>query len=132
MDKKGAFELASQTVLWIPKILLFIFAVFIILAPIGCYINRDVEDGRAESYIVMRKAVSCLKKEGFDEVKLNDCMEQERYGIKIFSEDKDIVFNKDKYLDKVFCDQDKRFFCRKQTEKLDNKEFLIEVVVKSG
>lgn len=127
MNKKGTFELSSQTILWIPKILLFILAVFIILTPIGCYINRSVKDGTAESYIVMEKVVSCLKREGFDKDKLNDCMEQEKYGIKISKEKEEIVFNNKKYLDKVFCDVKENYFCRKET----SKEFLIEVVIKS-
>jgi hypothetical protein len=128
MNKKGDFELSSQMVLWIPKILLFILAVAIILGPVGCYTNRNVEDGNAESFIVMKKAVYCLEKYGFD--KLNNCMKQERYGIKISNNDREIIFNKDKYLDKTFCDY-VNYFCRDETIRIGDKEFLIEVVVKN-
>lgn len=131
MNKKGDLELAGQLTLWTIKILLYILAVFIVLTPVNCYINRIVEDGTAESFIVMKKTVSCLEEKGLDKIKLNDCMKQEKYGIKISTKDEEIMFNKERYLEKTFCGGDKRFFCRSETKKIDDKEFLIEVVVKS-
>lgn len=131
MNKKGSFELSSQTVLWVAKTLLFMLAVFIILAPIQCYITRSVEDGRAESYIFMKKVVECLEKNSFEENKLNDCMKQSKYGARISIEDKEIIFNKERYLERVFCDVYGNYFCRNETKKIENREFLIEVVVKS-
>lgn len=130
MNKKGDFELASQMVLWIPKILLFILAVAIVLGPVSCYISRNVEDGNAESYIVMKKVIYCLEKYEFDKDKLNNCMKQEKYGIKISTENEEIMFNKEKYLERDFCSHE-NYFCRNETKKIRDKEFLIEVVVKN-
>ena len=129
MNKKG--DLPGQTVLWIAKILLFLFAIAIILWPVGCYINRSVEDGGVESYVVMKKIISCLEREGFDRDNLGKCMKQDRYGIKISFEDKEIIFNKEKYLERSFCDIGRNYFCKKEIKNINNKEFLIEVVVKS-
>lgn len=181
MNKKGsAFELAQQMILYIPRILLIMFAMVIILTPISCYINRSVVKGDIEPVLVMKKAVSCLEREGFDEKKLGDCMKQDVYGISLLEEafgksfsktglsektsllesslekktaegsieklgtakkeekkapeveekkeSREIIFNKQKYLEKTYCKYE-GWHCLEKTRIIGDKEYTISVVV---
>lgn len=93
-EEAGAWEIVTQMMSVIPRILIIALVIVFVITPISCYVHNKVETDNLEKFTAMNNAINCVKEYGLDKTKLEGCFNQKKYGLKI---GKEIILNKDIY-----------------------------------
>lgn len=121
LNKKASmFDIASQSIFWIPRIFFLIVFILVVLTPIGCYsknkINllEKVEENQIN--LIINEIKTCVEN-GFSELEVNNCIKNKKVGFVVSSDDTSFVINQNKY-EKEFC-AFKNYICK-------NKDFFVK------
>ena len=136
MNKKASFEIASQSIFWLPRIFFLIIFLIVVLTPVGCYSQnkeaqiRKIEQSRAD--IILIEVKTCLEK-GISENLLAICLKEKNVGLTVASNDVSFVINPDRF-EKEFCKFKDKYVCKTETSfiKVNNeiKRVIIDMVMK--
>lgn len=96
-EEAGAWEIVTQMMSAIPRILIIALIILFVVFPIGCYVNRRDETKDFEGANMMNSAVNCVKKYDLLENDLLKCFNHPQYGLKISKGEKIIVLHEEIY-----------------------------------
>jgi len=129
LNKKASFEIASQSLLWIPRIFFLIIFLIVVLSPVGCYSKNKQNQlsilDHKESDLIIFEIKKCLEN-GISEQVLDKCLSRQNVGIKIVSDDVSFILNQDKY-EKEFCKLSKKYICKEETALINSNNRLEKV-----
>ena len=136
MNKKASFEIASQSIFWLPRMFFLIIFLIVVLTPVGCYSQnkeaqiRKVEQSKAD--VILIEIKTCLEK-GISENLLSNCLKEKNVGLTVTSNEVSFAVNSDRY-EKEFCKFKDKYVCKTETSfiKVNNeiKKVIIDMVVK--
>ena len=136
MNKKASFEIASQSIFWLPRIFFLIIFLIVVLTPVGCYSQnkqaqiRKIEQSKSD--IILIEVKTCLEK-GISENLLSKCLIEKNVGLTVTSNDISFVINPDRF-EKEFCKFKDKYICKTETSfiKVNNeiKRVIIDMVMK--
>ncbi len=131
LNKKASFEIASQSMLWIPRIFFLIIFLIVVLSPIGCYSKNKQNQlsllDNKESDLIVFEIKKCLEK-GISEQFLDRCLNRDNIGVKITSNEISFVLNQDKY-EKELCGISRKHICKEETVLINVNNQLKKVIM---
>jgi hypothetical protein len=129
LNKKASFEIASQSLLWIPRIFFLIVFLIVVLSPIGFYSKNKQNQlsilEHKESDLIIFEIKKCLE-QGISEQTLDRCLNRQNIGLNIISDDISFILNQDKY-EKEFCKLSKKYICKEETALIRSNNRLEKV-----
>lgn len=127
-EAAGAWEIVTQMMSVIPRVLIIALIMVFVITPVSCYVNRkhDLENlENLEKFTAINTVKYCIREHGFSEARLKDCFKQENYGLKITKGKEEIVLSEDIYKKQYYTS---RFVRGYEKIKINGEEIIIDLV----
>lgn len=132
-NKKAGFDISSQSIFWLPRILFMIAFVLVVTAPIGCYSKNQQEQLKLiksqNSELSLIELKNCLEISNLDKEKTISCLNNKNLGATIKTYSNSFVINQEVYQEKDFCNLNKNYICKQETSllKINNELKKVEI-----